>query len=123
MLTAVDVNHIVIRDEHDWCLKVPNEEAPAAIAHLEKYRLENRPPPPVPAPDQIDSGIVGVLGFLLVIWAIPFFQANGLFGWDWRVIGRVEAGGVMDGEWWRVITALTLHADFGPLGSVSVQFV
>lgn len=113
VLTAVDVKHVVIRDEHDWCLKVTDEDAPVAIAHLEKYQLENQPPPPTPAPDQIDSGVAGVLGFLLVIWAVPFFQANGLFDWDWQVIGRVEAGRVMEGEWWRAITALTLHADLG----------
>jgi len=113
VLTAVDVTHVVIRDEHDWCLKVPDAEAPGAIAHLEKYRLENQPPPPTPVPDQIDNGLVGVLGFLLVIWAIPFFQELTLFGWDWRALGRVEAGAVMDGQWWRTITALTLHADLG----------
>jgi rhomboid protease GluP len=113
VLTAVDVTHVVIRDEHDWCLKVPEAEAPEAISHLEKYRLENIPPPPAPVPDQVDSGLVGVLGFLLVIWAVPFFQEQVLFGWDWRTLGRVEAGSVMDGQWWRTVTALTLHADLG----------
>lgn len=111
VLTAVEVTHVVVRDEHDWCLRVPDEEAPAAIAHLEKYRLENQPPPAAPAPDEIDNGFIGVLGFLLVIWAVPFFQAYGFMDWDWRALGRVEAGKVMDGEWWRAITALTLHAD------------
>jgi len=111
VLTAVDVKHVVVKDEHDWCVRVPDEQAPDAIAHLEKYRLENRPLPPPPVPDQIDSGLIGVLGFLLVIWAIPTFQVNELFGWDWRVAGRVEAGLVKGGEWWRVFTALTLHAD------------
>jgi membrane associated rhomboid family serine protease len=113
VLTAVDVTHVISKDDEleDWCLKVPEEVAPAAIAHLETYQLENRPLPPPPVPDQLDSGTLGVLGFLLVIWAVPFFQANDLFGWDWRSIGRVEAGLVADGQWWRVVTALTLHAD------------
>ena len=113
VLTAVDVTHVVIRDEHDWCIKVPDAQAPSAIAHLEKYRLENLPPPPAPAPDQIDNGVLGVLGFLVVIWAVPFLENSGFLGWDWRVLGRVEAGAVMDGEWWRTITALTLHGDLG----------
>lgn len=113
VLSAVEVDHEIVQTEDDWCLKVPDAQAQDAIAHLEKYTLENQPLPPAPVPEQIDSGLIGVLGFLLVIWAIPFFQANGLFGWDWRVIGRVEAGLVTAGQWWRVITALTLHADLG----------
>ncbi len=113
VLTAVDVTHVVVRDEHDWCLRVPEAEVRTAISHLEKYRLENVPPPPAPVPDQVDSGVYGVLGFLLVIWAVPFFQDQMLFGWDWRALGRVEAGAVMDGQWWRTVTALTLHADLG----------
>lgn len=113
MLTAVDVTHVVVKDEHDWCLKVPDAEAPVAITHLENYRLENQPPPAAPVPEQIDNGVLGVLGFLVVIWAIPYFQSTGFLGWDWQVIGRIEAGAVMDGEWWRTITALTLHGDLG----------
>ena len=113
MLTAVDVTHAVVKDEHDWCLKVPDAEAPVAIAHLENYRLENQPPPAAPVPEQIDNGVLGVLGFLVVIWSIPYFQSTGFLGWDWQVIGRIEAGAVMEGEWWRTITALTLHGDLG----------
>ena len=113
VLTAVGVEHVVSKDEYDWCLKVPEDQAADAVAHLEKYILENQPLPPAPVPDQVDSGVAGVLGFLLVIWAIPYFQATDLFGWDWRALGRLEAGGVMSGEWWRTITALTLHADLG----------
>lgn len=113
VLTAVDVPHVVVEDEVDWCLKVPDAQAPAAIAHLERYRLENQPPPAPPPPAQYDTGLFGVLGYLLVIWAVPFLEANGFFGWDWVAAGRIEAGAVKHGEWWRAITALTLHADLG----------
>lgn len=113
MLTAVDVEHVLVEETDDWCLKVPDERAPEAIAHLERYRLENQPLPPPPPPEEFDSGVVGVLGFLLVIWSVPFFQNLGLADWDWLAAGRIEAGAVKDGAWWRTVTALTLHADLG----------
>ncbi len=113
MLTAVDVEHVVVRDEHDWCVRVPDEVAPSAIAHLENYRLENQPLPPAPVPDQLDSGWVGVLGFVLVIWMVPSLAANNTFGWQWMTAGTLDSGLATGGQWWRVITALTLHADLG----------
>jgi membrane associated rhomboid family serine protease len=115
VLTAVELPHVIVKDDehHDWCLKVPDQVAPEAISHLENYRLENQPLPAPPVPEQLDSGWIGVLGFLAVIWLIPTLEANGVFGWDWRAAGRIEAGRVLDGEWWRTVTALTLHADLG----------
>jgi len=113
VLTAVEVDHVIAQETDDWCLKVPDAQAPEAIAHLERYRLENQPLPPPRPPEQIDPGVVGVLGFLLVIWSVPFFQNMDLFGWDWLAAGRVEAAAVKAGAWWRAVTALTLHADLG----------
>ena len=58
-----------------------------------------------------DSGWFGVLGYLCVIWLLPSVEVLSIFDWDWRGTGRMQAGLVMNGEWWRTITALTLHAD------------
>lgn len=120
MLTAVDLDHRVVEGTDDWCLEVPDARAPEAIAHLERYRLENQPLPPPRPPETVDTGLVGVFGFLLVIWSVPFFQNLGLGGWDWLAAGRVEAGAVQEGAWWRTITALTLHADLGHILGNSV---
>ena len=115
MLTAVGIEHEVLRDEFDWCLRVSRAVAPEALAHLEKYRLENQPHAALPPPDQIDSGAWGVLGYLLIIWMVPSLQGGSTFGWDWLEIGSLVAGLVTSGEWWRTITALTLHADLAHL--------
>jgi len=61
---------------------------------------------------------MGCLGFLLVIWALPWLQEWTLF--DWRGQGIMAAEHVTNGEWWRTITALTLHADFGHIAGNSL---
>ncbi|HEX5932387.1 MAG TPA: rhomboid family intramembrane serine protease, partial [Methyloceanibacter sp.] len=39
------------------------------------------------------------------------------FSWDWWAAGTAQAGLITDGEWWRTLTALGLHADVGHLAS------
>ena len=53
--------------------------------------------------------------FLLVIWLLPSLEAAATFGWNWRSIGSMDAGLVASGQWWRTVTALTLHGDLGHL--------
>ena len=60
----------------------------------------------------------GVLGYLLVIWCIPALEFH--TGAAWRQIGSMDAVAVTAGEWWRPITALTLHADLGHIASNSL---
>jgi membrane associated rhomboid family serine protease len=46
-----------------------------------------------------------------------FFLAHqtGLFSINWVATGSSQAGDIADGAWWRTITSLTLHAEFGHL--------
>lgn len=44
---------------------------------------------------------------------VAVFATRWSFGIDWFFAGRMEAGRVMAGEWWRIVTALTLHLDAG----------
>lgn len=112
MLTAMAIENRVEQDRYDWRLEVPVEVAPEAVRQLEQYSLENRAADVHPvAVRSVDSGWPGVLGFLAVIWLIPTLQSQAVFGWDWRSAGRLQAGDVVAGEWWRAVTALTLHAD------------
>ena len=48
-----------------------------------------------------------MLGFLAVIWAVPALQ--GFANATWVEAGVLHSGSVRDGEWWRIVTALTLH--------------
>jgi len=112
VLTAVSIEHHIKAEDSAWALLVPMDLAMRATSELQKYRHENRYlPPPPPTVFNIDSGWIGVLGYLLVIWMLPWLEAN--WALAWREAGNMQAGLVRDGEWWRCITALTLHADLG----------
>lgn len=112
VLTAVEIDNRIEADLFDWRLVVPPEMAQEAVRQLEEYNLENRGADAVPADLRaIDSGWPGVIGFLLVVWSLPALQSEIAFSWNWLDIGRLDATAVRDGQWWRAVTALTLHAD------------
>jgi len=113
VLTAVSIDNRIEQDDDDgWALLVPASLAAPAATELQNYRQENRylPTPPAVLPI-VDSGWLGVLGYLLVIWMLPWLEEN--WALAWREAGNMQAGLVRDGQWWRCVTALTLHADLG----------
>ena len=112
VLTAVNIDHHVESDGNEWRLYVPLELESSALEELQSYQLENVPKVVTrPRVVTFDSGWFGVLGYLSVIWLLPSLESASVFDWDWRGAGRMQAGLVMDGQWWRTVTALTLHAD------------
>ena len=110
VLLAVKVAHRVdMNATHaPWSLMVPPQEQRRAHVELNAYWHENSQPPPkqtqVPF---VDSGWLGVLGFLAVIWAVPALQ--GFSDSPLVEAGVLHSEAVRQGEWWRVVTALTLH--------------
>lgn len=88
--------------------------APKAVKEILDYEAENHVlPRPVPLPDNSWS-------FLLLL---AVFVALNIWIDHWNVetqkvlyqAGRIEAGLVVQGQWWRCVTALFLHADAGHL--------
>ena len=103
-----------------WLLLVAEEDAPAASRELASYERENTTPSLPPAPPRIDSGWWGVCAYLAAIWLVLALERTWAFGWDWRGLGRLQVAAVSDGEFWRLATALTLHADLGHIVANSV---
>ena len=120
VLSARGIRHQLLWREARWWLAVPEAQRELASAELGEYARENVAVPKVAPPPKIDSGAVGVAAYLLTIWAVWLLDVNGAFGWDWRGAGRLHVASIADGEFWRVLTALTLHADIGHIASNSL---
>ncbi len=120
VLTARGIDSRIDWQDGIWRLQVALDDEAAAIRELATYERENVPSPAPPMPVRIDSGWWGVAAYLVAIWSILALDASSALGWHWRGLGRLHVGAVMDGELWRLTTALTLHADLGHIVANSV---
>ncbi len=93
-------------------LWVPPEHHPRAARELSHYLRENRgrPAASVVWPSH-PHAIYGVIGYALVLVAVSLCVLTAAGGQNWKSAGVLDAGFLARGEWWRVLTALTLHGD------------
>ena len=97
-------------------LWVPMESAGAAASELAQYRKENARRVGTKHIAYVGNGWPGVAAYVAVLIAVFVATRESLLGLDWFGAGRFEAGAVAAGEWWRTVTALTLHLEFDHLG-------
>lgn len=100
-----------------WLLEVSRADAQSALAELKAYREEN---PSRPTLDDRPTAIYEGAAFGATLYAVVIMMSAVLatrfaFGLDWVSAGQVHAERVVSGEWWRTVTALTLHIDAGHL--------
>ena len=120
VLSSVGIENRIEHHDREWLLVVRTNDAASAQSQLDDYVVENRPSIEFkPRAITFDSGWAGVAGYLFVIWLVPILEVWSGVGWNWREIGAMHASSVTHGEWWRTITALTLHADLVHIASNS----
>ncbi len=101
----------------EWLLLVPPYRFDEACMELRRFECENHHWPPVqPLPRPMIENTLATLSVLLVLAAfynITRLDVTAMDGIpiDWGRIGSAQSGRILDGEWWRLVTALTLHAD------------
>lgn len=111
VLAASRIPHQLVDDGVSAALVVPAEYSARAAEELRLYEDEN--PPVHPKPQNrvtYQDAIPGVVGYILVISAVAWLAGYSIFGYDWFDAGRVDGALIRNGEWWRTITALTLHS-------------
>jgi rhomboid protease GluP len=97
-------------------LWVPATSAAAAAAELAQYRRENARRVGARPLEYVGPGWPGVAAYVLVLLVVFVAARESLLGLDWFGAGRLEAGVITHHQWWRTITALTLHVEFDHLG-------
>lgn len=98
-------------------LLVPPDRLGEAVHELRLFEEENRDwPPAPPAPAPLVENTLSTLSVLLLVATFHNITLlkHPIAGYgpiDWVGIGGAAAGEILDGQLWRTVTALTLHAD------------
>jgi len=117
---VLDARFVPCRLEHDARgrrLLVPAGYLDKACEELRLFEEENRNWPPVAPPAHpLFENTLATLSVLILLATfhnltqldvtLPSFSQP-----DWIGLGNAQAAKILDGQWWRLVTALTLHAD------------
>ena len=110
VLEAKAIEHEVRESGDLWQLTVAPSMVHLAYDELSRYSVERSVPRSVPIPTKPFAGAAfGAIGYLVVLLLTAYCAGIGLFGADWLSVGALDAGAAR--EWWRALTALTLHLD------------
>ncbi len=116
VLVAAGIDCQLIADAGTVKLCVRPLEAWRARHELDAYERENTAPRrsrlPARAALRRAEGALAYAAVLLFFFAAERRHALAI---DWLAAGAANAGRILDGEWWRTITALALHTELGHL--------
>jgi membrane associated rhomboid family serine protease len=109
---AMSLPYWIEQDDGDWVLFVEEKSIDRVRQELDAFEAEEKQKPPSRAmlpTEKIPTFSLYVAGWILV----AFFLVQRRMGQAWTDSGAADGAAILRGEWWRTITALTLHAD-GP---------
>jgi membrane associated rhomboid family serine protease len=111
VLASLRIPYQIVDDTDSCALIVPAEYSAQAMDQLIQYDDEN-PPAIVPKKVvvQYQDAVPGLIGYALIIGGVTALAGFAASNSEWVVAGRVDGALIRAGEWWRTITALTLHS-------------
>ncbi len=109
---SLGIPYEVVTDGQRSFVVVPAQFIEKARYEIWQYEQENQAPqtsaPRITA--VLQNGVPGVVVYLAIIVLVALLAGEGAFGRNWVSAGRVDGSLIRQGEWWRAITALTLHS-------------
>ncbi|MEO1246044.1 MAG: rhomboid family intramembrane serine protease [Pseudomonadota bacterium] len=112
VLAAAGIPHETVHDAGSSALLVPQEYSIRAGDELRLYDSENARQEPAATPViQYHDALPGVVAYFLCVCLVAGLAGRSAFGLDWLAAGRIDGALLRDGEWWRTVTALSLHLD------------
>ncbi len=97
-----------------WALWIEDEDEDAGRAEAAVASFEHENPPEVRHPEglhPITGAVASGVAFSLALVAMYVRTSPESAGSPWFERGSADAAAILRGEWWRAVTALTLHAD------------
>ena len=107
----------IVESSEKWDLLAPVYRFDEACEELRRFERENRQwPPAAPPPRPLAENTLATISILILLATfhnITRLDVSAVDGstLDWLKIGSADASGILGGEWWRLVTALTLHRD------------
>jgi membrane associated rhomboid family serine protease len=113
MLAAVNIASEVGLGSTGYVVRVPYTQAAFATHHLWQYEQELRRRPRVVLPPArvYPHAWVGSAIYIALLALVAMIVVRGWWRPDTFMVGSLNAAAVQSGQWWRAITALTLHLD------------
>src|ERR1041385_3615526 len=114
VLLSQEIECVIEHLEGGWALHVEPPDLERAIAALRLYEIENprwRWRQELPWPPVVFHW--GALIWCLLLAAVYWLNTAG--GLNLQTLGLMQRAAVLNGAWWRLFTAVWLHADLAHL--------
>lgn len=117
VLSAVGIHSWTLLRDGEYVIFVAEDNADIARRHLHEVARESvRPVAPPRSPASVHPHAwTGSVLYALTLILIAYVAGSPMLGANWFEAGALRGTVPQTGEWWRVLTALTLHADVAHL--------
>ena len=115
VLASAGIGHRVLEGGGAFSLCVASHDASAASAALAAYDAESAPRSAPPLPDLGPSPLGIMFSVALLAMLLVTGPGDARAPTSWFLVGAADSVKILHGQWWRAVTAMTLHQDIGHL--------